>query len=360
MFGERIKRARQAAGLSQQALAQRVELSAMAISKFENDAITPTSTNLIRLAKALNTRVEFFLRPTRVALTHIEYRKQSSLRQRDLARIEADLLEQAERFFELLSFFPERPIPSFSVPDGLPARVDSLDDLENFALKVREAWHLGTQAIPDLTEVLESQGLFVFSTPIDEKSRFDGLTATINGAPIIALAQHPPGDRQRFTMAHELGHLLLDGRLAEGVDLEKACDRFAGALLVPASTVRAALGRARRRIEPYELLPLKQEHGLSMMSWVFRAHDVGVIPTATKDILFKLFRKQGWHLQEPGLALAREPHRLFERLVFRALAEDLISMGKAAELMQISTSALRSSLALKGLSFEEQNEGVDQ
>lgn len=41
-----------------------------------------------------------------------------------------------------------------------------------------------------------------------------------------------PGDRQRFTLAHELGHLLFERRLAENLDVEPAANRFSGGFLV--------------------------------------------------------------------------------------------------------------------------------
>lgn len=68
MIGERIKRAPVAAGLSQREVAERAELSAMAVSKFERELSNPTSQTLIRLARALGTCTEFFLRPTTIEL----------------------------------------------------------------------------------------------------------------------------------------------------------------------------------------------------------------------------------------------------------------------------------------------------
>lgn len=75
-------------------------------------------------------------------------------------------------------------------------------------------------------------------------------------------------DRQRFTLAHELGHLLLAERLADGPLDEKACDRFAGAFLAPCGAVRQLLGPERHRLEWAELHMLKHEFGLSMAGWL--------------------------------------------------------------------------------------------
>ena len=74
---------------------------------------------------------------------------------------------------------------------------------------------------------------------------FDGMAATVDGIPVVVVGRGWPGDRQRFTLAHELGHLVLHGRLASDVDEEAAANRFAGAFLAPADEVRKELGEKR-------------------------------------------------------------------------------------------------------------------
>jgi Zn-dependent peptidase ImmA (M78 family) len=246
-----------------------------------------------------------------------------------------------------VSLFPTRPVEELVVPATVPEHVASLHEVELAAEAVRQAWHLGLNAIPSLADTLEEHGLLVLTTGADETSKFDGLAATVGGVPVVVVGAAWPADRQRFTMAHELGHLVLAGRLAEGLDEEKACDRFAGAFLVPAESVVQELGARRHRLEPAELLALKHEYGLSMMAWIFRAHDAGVITDKTKGILFRLFSAKGWRKKEPGEPLAPEVLKLFERLVLRAHAEDMISTSKAAELMCTPLAHFRQRLSLE-------------
>ncbi len=349
MIGERIKRARLAAGLSQRQAASRAELSAMAISKFERGEITPTSATLIRLARALDTRTEFFLRPDAVSLESPEYRKRSTLGAKQLARVEADVLDQVERIVEIVGIFPHPPVGAFVVPDSIPTRVESLDAVELAAVALREAWLLGQNAIPDLADALEEHGFLVLTTDADLTSKFDGLAATVGGFPLVVVGAAWPGDRQRFTMAHELGHLVLAGRLARAIDQEKACDRFAGAFLAPRDAVVLGLGERRSRVEPRELYDLKHEYGVSMMAWVFRARDMEVISRATAESLFRLFSRKGWRKQEPGAPVPSEVPKLLARLVLRALAEDMVSTAKAAELMGVSLGEFRHRLNLEEL-----------
>jgi Zn-dependent peptidase ImmA (M78 family) len=174
----------------------------------------------------------------------------------------------------------------------------------------------------------------------EENPGFSGLTAkarTEDGReyPVVAVSRRGPGDRQRFTLAHELGHLLLDGRLADGINEEKACDRFAGAFLAPRVAVLQLLGMQRHALEWQELYVLKHEFGLSMAGWLQRAKQCGVITEATHLSMFKQLSAKGWRKTEPGDPLPQEHPRLFDQLVYRALAEQYISEGKAAELLGI-------------------------
>lgn len=68
MIGERIKQARQVSGLSQQALAEKVGVSAKAISKYERNLDTPSSDVLLRLGQALDVRLDYFFRTRNVTL----------------------------------------------------------------------------------------------------------------------------------------------------------------------------------------------------------------------------------------------------------------------------------------------------
>lgn len=334
MISERLKQARKGAGLSTRALGELAGVSAMAISKYETGKSVPSSPVLLNLSKALNVKVEYFFRPMQVTLEQVEYRKHSHILKRVLSQIEADVKEQIERFLELEGYLPNGPIKSFKLPAGLPERVASYDDIEAVANTLRNKWALGLNPVPDLTDTLEERGIKVFQTDALHDNSFDGLAAHVNGTPVIVLGKGWPGDRQRFTLAHELGHLVLKGRLNAKLDEEMAANRFAGAFLVPDSEVRKELGARRTWLEPNELSVLKKTYGLSMQGWMHRANDLGILSDNHYRDMARFFSTRGWRKTEPGEQYRREEPKLFEQLVFRALAEDLISESKAAELMK--------------------------
>lgn len=333
MIGHRLERARKAAGLSMRDLAAVAGVSANMIKKYEHDDSMPSSGVLVKMAKELGVRSEYFFRPTVVKLAGIEYRKRANTPAKLLRKIEADVLDQAERWQELANLWPEFPVPEFELLNELPEQINHYEDIESVAEAMRNAWDLGLNPIPDLIDALESHGILVIVTEVEVGTHFDGLQATVAGKPVIVISKEWPGDRQRFTLAHELGHLLLHDRLAHDLDEERACNRFASAFLLPAESLRTHLGSSRHNIEPRELYLLKREFGLSMQACLYRAADLGIISDKVRQRMFMLFSKNGWRKQEPGDAYPNEVTQLFEQLVFRSLGEGIVGESKAAELM---------------------------
>lgn len=333
MIGNRIKQARKASGLSLRALAEKADISAMAISKYENNQSTPSSGVLLSLSKAMNVRSEYFFRLEDIQLKNVEFRKHHKLPKKVQDRIEGNVIEQLERFFELERFLPSRPIEEFSVPNAIPKKIASYSAIEDVVLILRDKWSLGVNPIAELTDMLEERGIKVFQSDVIHDGKFDGLAVNVNGIPIIVVGKDWPGDRQRFTLSHELGHLILKGRLDPQLDDEIAANRFAGAFLATKPEVIKELGEKRTWIEPKELYVLKHAYGLSMNAWLYRAKDLGIISQVNFQNMMRFFNKQGWRKMEPGERIKPEKSQLFEQLVFRALAEELIGESKAAELM---------------------------
>jgi len=328
MIGERLKIARRTAGLSQEALGVRVGVSKMAISKYERGLDMPGSSVLLGLARELGVRTEYFFRPMDVHFSASAFRCRKSLPAKQKGALAARVQEWLERYVEAETIVGQ--VLSFSFPERLRRRADSLDQVEEVALALRQAWELGLDPIENLCEVLEDRGVKV--GVVDGSAKFDAMLCHVDETePVMAIAEGKPGDRQRFSLAHELGHLILE--VSDSLDKERAANRFAGALLVPAQAAALELGQGRRRLGPYELHLLKHKYGLSMQAWVYRAKDLGLISPSAATSLFRYFRQQGWHREEPGDPYpAEEPQRL-TRLVLRALAEDLITESRAAELL---------------------------
>ena len=339
MIGERIKIARRRSGLNLRQLAKQVKVSATEISKYERGQDVPSSGVLIKLAHALGVRIEYFLRPVTVSLSQPNYRSHASkLRAKDKKIIQAKVQDWLERYLLIEELVSKQG--GFQFPDIL-RRVERAEDVEQVAVKLRHSWELGLGPIDHLAEILEARGIKVGM--VKGVGDFDSLMLWANNKtiPVIVVKEDISGDRQRFNMAHELGHLILE--IPSGWNekqIEKAAFRFAGAFLAPAQTVQEELGAKRQRLDLHELQLLKQKYGLSMQAWIYRAKDLGILPEARAQALFKEFRAKGWHREEPGDPYPPEKLDRLERLVRRALAEELISDARAAEILGMSPSQL--------------------
>lgn len=326
-LGQRIRQARIAAHLSMRELAVKVGVSHTAIAKYERDHIAPGPSTLIRLARVLDVRTEYFFREQRVELSAPAYRKRSRLPVRSQAAIEAGLKSALELYFFVEDLFPAERQVQF---DFKPEPVEEIEDAEAAAESLRRAWDLGSDPVEDLTARLEDHGVKVLILP--PRPGFDGFSCWANQTiPVIACPSGGAGDRQRFSLAHELGHLLL--RVVGDVDPEKAAHRFAGALLAPRHAVYRELGRKRRRLALDELLLLKQEYGMSMQAWTRRALDLDVITQVTYRHTCQLFAKLRWRTQEPGDEVPEERPWRLKLLVYQAVAEDLLTPSTAATLL---------------------------
>lgn len=233
MLAGRLLRARQAKGLSRKAAAQTAGLRLEELQRYEQGEAVPSSHHLALLGQAYGVRLAYFLRQYPVADTAFQFRKRTQLRNQRLHAIEFSLSDKMERWLELAAFFPDS-FNAFAPVAGLPQAIDRMEVIDTLAEHVRAQWEIGFDPIMDMTDLLETRGVRVLSLDIgeDERDLFDGAQTRIGSHCLMVIGAHWPGDRQRFTLAHELGHLLLQGRLS-GLDEEKACNRFAGLFSCP-------------------------------------------------------------------------------------------------------------------------------
>lgn len=350
-LGSRLRRARIMSGLSLRELAVRLDgmVSHTQLQKFESGELAPDSTLLARLGRTLEVRPDYFFQPESLKLATVEYRSQTKLGSKARLRLEEQAYEFFERYLEIERLLG-LPLPEFPRADLTKTRLEKLPEaIEQAAEDLREKWELGMNPIPNVHVMLEKNGVKVRVLPHEEG--FDGFSAFAEGegkrVPVIALSSRflrgPGADlpRFRFTALHELAHLYL--QLPSGLDAkakEVLCHRFAGAFLVPREAFKSAFGVNRVRIALDELKAVKAEWGISIAAIMKRAHNLGLISDGRYKSFCIVSRKYGWQNQEPGDWVGSEESSRFEPLVFRALAQDLITSTKAAGLLGIPVSEL--------------------
>src|SRR5262249_22501267 len=145
-IGERIKQARRVAGLSLRDAAERADVSAQAISKYERGLDVPSSGVLLRLAPALGGRPQYFLPPPPVPTIVPKYRKRSTLPRRHEVAVLGKIQDWLERYLEIEDIL-ELDGAGVRWPEGFPYPVRSVADAERAADALRSAWALGLDPI---------------------------------------------------------------------------------------------------------------------------------------------------------------------------------------------------------------------
>lgn len=344
MLGKRLRLARSAAGLSLRELETKIgnRVTAQAIGKYERDESMPSSGVLVALADALGVSVDYLLSDREMVLEAVEFRRKTGASRKEESRIEANVLHLLERYL-MVEELLQLPSAEWNRPREAPYPVvRDVSEADRAARSLRDHWSLGHDPIPDLFELLEEQGIKVLAVKSEE---IDGLTARVRRAgrsqvPVIVVNRHDWLERQRFTLSHELGHLVMDA--APGLDEEKVAHRFAGAFLMPAEALWAKIGKRRTSVGLGELVQLKQLFGASVQAITYRCKDLSIFSETLFRRLFNEFNRFGWRTppyEEPCAKEGKEPRR-FERLTFRALAEGAVSEAKAAELLGLSVREL--------------------
>jgi Zn-dependent peptidase ImmA (M78 family)/DNA-binding XRE family transcriptional regulator len=346
LFGQRLRNARIMRGLSLDALADKMGnvITKQAISKYEAGKSFPGSTVYIALAEALDVSPDFFVRPFSVSLDKIEFRKRSKLGVKGTASLKERIRDHVERYMEAESILGINNDFDYSMKDILVCKDK---DAMKAAAQVRVDWKLGEDGIPYIIELLEEHKVKVIE--IDAPDSFDGLSGFAGDRmPIIVLNKHYTVERKRFTALHELGHILL--HFANDVDdksKEHLCSTFANEMLISANVFKQLIGGRRHDISLSELRDVQKNFGISVDALMFKAKCLGVISTQryTTYCITKnqnaIFKQQ----VEESLYHGDGSDR-FQRLVYRALASDLISYSKAASLLNLPVNTIREQLAL--------------
>ncbi|MFZ4464565.1 MAG: helix-turn-helix domain-containing protein [Bacteroidales bacterium] len=333
LFARRLKNARKLAGMSQDDLVCAMDgyVKKTSIAKYERAEMMPDSLVVLAMSQALGVLPGYFTREMNVTIQKPEFRKKRSLGVKELESIEQKVISSLESYLELEEMAGCADIFEKNLTTEL---ICHEEDVERAAEKLLGEWNLGLNGFFHVFSVLEERGIRLIEVRADKA--FDGFSSYANGnIPVIVFNKDYPVDRKRLTVLHELGHLLLN--FSEDLQkdekrMEKMCFRFGAAMLMPRSCFNREVGVKRHYFPIPELVKLKVKYGLSVQAIVRRAWDLEVINDSYYQTMqFELTKnktEEGWG--EYGFP--EEPGR-FEQILLRSVAEEVISLEKAAELV---------------------------
>ena len=339
IFGKRLKSAREMKGLSMADLVEKLAdiVSKQAISKYEAGKMLPNSTVLIKLAEVLDVKVDYLFRPFTVSISDIEFRKKAKMTEKARKSVEQHVMDHVERYFEIEEITGINCKASLLRTDDI---ISSRQDVIKLVQKIRENWDLGEDGITDVISLLENHGIKVIE--FDAPSEFDGLSGTAGDDIVIVLNSNiHPTERKRFTALHELGHLLM--KFDKSVDdkaKEKLCHAFASEFLIPSKIFRDIIGDiSKRTLNMVAFAEIQHNFGISIDALIKKAEDEGMITgNRHKNYHIRKNTNPSFKQYVEKSRIENEHPRRFISLVYDAYSKSLISVSKAATLLNIPVS----------------------
>lgn len=359
VFAIRLQNARKVSGMSQAELALKMSelqsvcpamykgVSSTAIEKYENGVMVPDNDIImVTIAKALNTNVANLRRPFRVTIGEFDFRKKSKLGKKAVERIKIMARQRIEKYVEVERLLNEEIGCKVDFSNLV---VHNRNEARAIAYKLRQEWNMGIGPISNAINLLENNGVKVIEVEEDPEL-FDGTSSMVDGIPVVVLnanvgdtsnpKHHNTYERRNLTLFHELGHQLMN--IAEDIEdkeKENICNAFASEFLIPSEMFIKIFGPKRTGISFFELKDVQREYGISARALMYKASELGVITTSRfKYFNISLNKDPNLRYAIDETVMPPQHSSRFERLVYRALASEVISISKAAELLDKSVS----------------------
>lgn len=291
--------------LTQTQLHRETGIGQAVLSKIELGLRLPTPDEQSTIARALEVPPEFFQRPSSdrfVAVPPLFRLQRKRVAKAALDQLNAEMVTRAMHLREMLKTMDIEPALT------LPRALEGLS-AEEMADYVRQVWLIRPGPIQNLTRLIEAAGIFVIELD-STVPEFEGCAFRAYNLPsIIFVKKGQPTDRRRFTLAHELAHLILHESLID--EAEREANVFAQALLMPSRTARAVIGM-RPRLE--HLRRLKREWKISIQAMLMIASRLSLITPTYKTRLFQQLSAYGWRTVEPDELPPEDPELFAEVL----------------------------------------------
>lgn len=296
--------ARESRGLTQTNLARQASFSQGEISKFENGLRLPTEEQVRRLALHLKYPEPFFylnevMRDFGSGCVY--HRKRKTAPETKLRQLLALANLRRIQVRQLLNSVTPNTEFQFEMMD-----IDEFDGPADVARALRAVWKVPPGPVQNVIRLIESAGGIVVMADFGT-DKVDALSQWIPGMPPLFLVNtRIPIDRLRFTLMHEVGHIVMHRFPTE--TMEKEADAFAAEFLMPEREIKPQL----RNLSLVRLAALKPYWRVSMAALLYRAGEVDAITPRIRTYLWMQMGKHGYRTHEPVSIAPEEPCTLKE------------------------------------------------
>ena len=367
-IGERLRQARAIREMTSVALASSIGISPATLTHYERGRHTPTPYHFTQIAKALDFKPEFFLRPLEQSVPEqVSFARSRSTATRTMYRRAEyrrvwmrDIVGYLAQFLPL----PEPDIPTTDL--DFDWRSVSTDNIETLASEVRAHWNLTSGPISNVTLLSEKHGVIAVRFPfgsdaLDAFSTWD----RVDGRPYMALgADGQSAVRTRFNVCHELAHLVMHRsvtarEMSERSNfnlIEQQAHRFAAAFLVPASSFVNDLKTPT--LDAFRVLKPRWKASVKML--IHRTHDLGLIDEDYARRLYINYNRRGWNLSEPYDEDLAVESPVMVRHAFQALVDrEIVVRGQVTADLPFNQDELEQLAGLPPRYFDDLPEDSD-
>lgn len=299
-YPEMLQMGRILRGLTQSELAEKTGIDQGLISKYENGRPIP-SQDLDSIASYLQLPKHFFSRQINIEAPYgasmILFRRRQTTSIREQQRVMMELNRLSYHIHVLLESIDVQA--TSIIPQHKPTE-NSIDEIEDIANRTRLELRIPPGPISSMVRVLESMKVAIIQWDLPHK--IDALLGGI--PPLLLISKSLLGGRQRFTLAHELGHLVMHNELIFSYDdMEDQADFFASAFLMPRQDIRSRL----RGLTMERLVALSSEWRVSVQALVRRARDLETITDRQYRTWNEQLSKNGFRTIEPVTIPVEQP-----------------------------------------------------
>ncbi|SNT64131.1 Zn-dependent peptidase ImmA, M78 family [Streptosporangium subroseum] len=294
------------------------------VSRAEAGRLAVTGERLLLFAAALRYTPELLCSTAEVhgvGIGLVHHRKRASMGTTGLRRIHAIL---ALSRMQTKALTRAADLPGDHRFHHIP--INELDTPPDAADQLREDWRMPPGPVPDLVALVEHAGALVLARDLGT-GELDAVSQWSAGEPpLFLLNSTAPPDRFRFSLAHELGHVVMHTEPGSGREQEDQADRFAAEFLMPYEDITADL---KKGVDLARLLELKGRWGVSMAALVRRALTLSVISDWQYRNIMVEMSALGYRTTEPGM-VPRETPQGMARVVTRLQQHYGLSPARAA------------------------------
>jgi Zn-dependent peptidase ImmA (M78 family)/transcriptional regulator with XRE-family HTH domain len=304
---EMIILAREVLGLTQKDLAEAIALTPATVSRYESGLVEVPLSHVSLLANVLKRPESFFFWNERLyGASCFYHRKLKCLSMRELNMIHARVNLLRMQAARLLRRAKVRTSYSFHRLEA-----DRYGGPEGCAQRLRQLWQMPTGPVRNVVNSIESAGGIVFRCSLGTE-KADGISQWPLDAegmpPVFFVREDAPGDRTRWTLCHEIGHVVMHHLPSD--DPEEEANRFASEFLMPSKEIGPELSN----MSLPRAAELKGYWKVSMQAIIVRAYQLGKISQDQYEKLFRQIYAKKYHKCEP-LPLAPEEPALFAGLL---------------------------------------------